>query len=197
MKRTTIMMVFALMLAGCNATTSENNRKGDEGKVEQVVGQQVEQKVEKQVEKETISLQLLKADEEAGVTMENSEVYKELSRMISENPDIGIDNDFSIYIVDIVDSGTEDASLLFLGINRLDEPIKNISFNYTLGHENGEFVWKDTEVNLSEADTGIIQSHHAIPFTLGITAEQEALIDLLEQDNQVVKIEGFKFESAK
>ncbi len=183
------MMIFTLMLAGCNAATSENDRKGDE--------REVKKEDEQQVEKKTISLQLLKADEEAGVTMKNSEVYKELNRMILENPDIGIENDFSIYIVDIVDSGSEAASLLFLGINRLDEPIKNISFTYTLGHENGNFVWKDIEVNLPEVDTGMIESHRAVPFSLGITAEQEALIDLLEQDNQVVEIKNFSFESAK
>ena len=183
------MMGLALVLAGCNESTKGNEQNEGEEKVAN--------ELEQNIEKETLTLQLLKGDEEAGVTIENNEVYKELNRMITENPDIGLENDFSVYIVDIVDSGTENASLLFLGINRLDEPLKEISFDYTLGHENGEFVWENAEVNLSEADAGIIQPNHAMPFSLGITPEQEAIIDTLDDNNQVVKIENFSFQSAE
>lgn len=182
MKKTIFFLLVVLLLAGC-ASKDNNREKG------------AEEKVDKTVEQETLSLQLLKADEEAGVTIENSEVYKELNRMITENADMGLANDFSINIIDIVDSGTENASLLFLAINRLDEPMKNIKFDYTLGHDNGAFVWEGVEVDLSEQETGIIQSNHAVPFTLSITPEQEAIIDTLEQDNQVVKMDNFKFES--
>lgn len=186
MKKTLFLLtVVVLLLAGC-ASKDDNKQQGAEEKVDKTVEQQVKQ--------ETLSFQLLKADEEAGVTIENSEVYKELNRMIKENPDMGLANDFSINIIDIVDSGTENASLLFLAINRLDEPMKNISFDYTLGLDTGEFVWEGVEVNLSEQDTGIIQPNHAVPFSLDITAEQEALIDKIEQDNQVVKMDNFKFE---
>lgn len=186
MKKTILFLTVVLLLAGC-ASKGNDGEKGAEGKVDK--------EVEQQVGEETLSLQLLKADEEAGITIENSEVYKELNRMITENADMGLANDFSINIIDIVDSGTENASLLFLAINRLDEPMKNITFDYTLGHDNGEFVWKGVEVNLSEQETGIIQPNHAVPFTLSITPEQEALIDTLEQDNQVGKMDNFKFES--
>lgn len=182
MKKTIIFLIIILLVAGC-ASKDNNREKG------------AEVKVDKEVEQETLSLQLLKADEEAGVTIENSEVYKELNRMITEDADMGLANDFSINIIDIVDSGTENASLLFLAINRLDEPMKNITFDYTLGHDNGEYVWEGVKVNLTEQDTGIIQPNHAVPFSLGITPEQEALIDTLEQDNQVVKMDNFKFES--
>ena len=188
MKKTLYLLTVALLLAGC-ASKDDNRKQGAEEKVDKTV--------EQQVEEETLSLQLLKTDEEAGVTIENSEVYKELNRMITEDADMGLANDFSINIIDIVDSGTESASLLFLAINRLDEPMKNISFDYTLGLDSGEFIWEGVEVNLSETDTGIIQPNHAVPFSLGITPEQEALIDTLEQDNQVVKMDNFKFESVK
>ena len=185
----TMMTVFVLMLAGCGGATNKSDEKGE--------SEEVREEVEETVVAEGITLQLLKADEEAGVTVENSEVYQELDRMITENPDIGLENDFSIYIVDIVDSGTEDAALLFLGINRLDESIKGITFDYTLGLDDGSFVWEGAEVTLSEEDAGIIQPNHAVPFSLGITPEQEAIIDALEQDNQVVKIENFAFQSGE
>ena len=185
----TMMTVFVLMLAGCGEATNKSDEKGE--------SEEVREEVEETVVAEGITLQLLKADEEAGVTVENSEVYQELDRMITENPDIGLENDFSIYIVDIVDSGTEDAALLFLGINRLDESIKGITFDYTLGLDDGSFVWEGAEVTLSEEDAGIIQPNHAVPFSLGITPEQEAIIDALEQDNQVVKIENFAFQSGE
>ncbi len=191
MKKMTLMLMFSLVfvLAGCNGSTK--------GYVQHEEEEKVSNETEQGVQENALTLQLLKGDEEAGVTIENNEVYKELNRLITENPDIGLEGDFSVYIVDIIDSGTEDASLLFLGINRLDEPLKEVSFDYTLGHTNGEFVWENAEVNLSEEEAGIILPNHAIPFSLGITPEQEAIIDTLDQDAQVVKIENFSFQSVE
>lgn len=88
--------------------------------------------------------------------------------------------------------------MLFLGINRLDESLNDISFDYTLGLDDGSFVWEDAEVTLSGENTGIIQPNHAVvPFSLGIAPEPEAIIDSLEQDNQVVKLENFSFQSGE
>ncbi len=89
-----LLTVALLLLAGC-ASKDDNSKQGAEEKVDKTV--------EQQVGEETLSLQLLKADEEAGVTIENSEVYKALNRMIKENADMGLANDFSINIIDIVD----------------------------------------------------------------------------------------------
>lgn len=170
--------MFVLVLAGCNETSSNTADKG-------------------KGEKEDISLQISKDAEEIGTTLENSEVYKELNRIITEDPQLGIENDFSIYIIDIVNSGTEDAALLLLGVNRLNEAIKNSSFDYTLGLDDGSLVWDEVEISLSEEQTGIIKKNHAVPFSAYITLEQEAIIDELTQDNQFMKIENFSFESAK
>lgn len=175
----TMMAVFVLIVAGCGEKTNRSGKQGER---------------EAGVKTEDVTLQLLKGDEEAGVTIENSEVYQNLDRIVTENPDIGLEHDFSLSIIDIVDSGTEDAALLFLVVNRLDEAIKNVSFDYTLGRDDGSFVWEGAEVIFTEEDMGVIQANSAVPLQLGITPEQEAIIDTLERDNQIVKIENFKFE---
>ncbi len=184
------MMALVMILAACSSTNDEKSGKGVEDKVEEA------EKVEKE-EDGAISLQLLKIDEEAGATLDTHPLYIELNEMIQEAPELGIPDDFSIEVIDIVDSGTEDAALMFLAINRTPAALTNISFDYTLGHENGEFVWKDFEVELTEEEAGVIQPNHAMPFSLGITAEQEALIDIINYDNKVMELNNADVEIVK
>lgn len=189
----TLMMALVLILAACGSTNDEKSEKGVEDNMEKA--EKVEESEIEEVEEDgAISLQLLKIDEEAGATLDTHPLYIELNEMIQEAPELGIPDDFSIEVIDIVDSGTEDAALMFLAINRTPVALKNISFDYTLGHENGEFVWQDVEVELTEEDAGVIQPNHAMPFSLGITAEQEALIDLINADNKVMEMKNADVE---
>lgn len=114
--------------------------------------------------------------------------------MIKADPKMGIPNDFSIQIIDIVDDETS-AAVLFLAINQLPKAVKNISFEYTFGTDSGEYIWKDEEVTLSESEIGIIKPYHVVPYTLAITPEQEEIFFMtLEQDNTVMDIKNFDYE---
>ena len=121
-----MMMLATLILTGCNMSD------GAEG------GLKKETK-----DPQPLTLQVLKMDEEAGITLDNNDVYKEISEIVSENPDLGIVNDFSIQILDVVENvdGTYD-TLAFLAINRLDEPLKNINFEYTLGNDEDDICFR-------------------------------------------------------
>lgn len=176
-----LTILVALALTGCN--TSE----GVEGEV----------KKEKQ-DDQSLTLQVLKMDEEAGVTLDNNNVYQELSEIIAENPDLGIPGDFSIQILDVVENmdGTYD-TLAFLAINRLDEPLKNISFEYVLGNDEGDYVFEGSEVHLTESEVGIIQAHSVVPFYLDVTEQQIELLSTLESDKTIMAFENFTFESVE
>lgn len=147
-------------------------------------------------EKEPLTLQVLKADEEAGATVENHNIYKELNNLVTENPSIGEENDFSLYIVNTIHDQAGEVRLVLLGINRLTSPIKNISFNFTLGNKQGEYVWENQEVTMSEDSAGPLQSNHAFPIILPLTAEQEERLKSLNEENQVMEIENFQYEEA-
>lgn len=64
---------------------------------------------------QSLKLQVLKGDKEAGVTLENSPLYNELEKVIQENPDIGADNDFSVYVVDTYGDDEGNSKLVLLG----------------------------------------------------------------------------------
>lgn len=90
--------------------------------------------------------------------------------------------------------------MLFLGINKLEMGIKDITLEYTLGVETDgkvEYIFDSEEINLLEPFAGVIQPNHAIPFTVPVTPEGKELLQLMTEENKTVKIENAKFELEK
>ena len=175
-----IMILTVLVLTGCNTSNGAGESKKEKKSPQ------------------PLALQVLKMDEAEGITLENNDVYKEISEIISENPNLGIPDDFSIQIHDVVENivGTND-TLAFLAINRLDEPLKNVYFEYTLGNNEGEYVFDETRINLTESEVGVIQAHSVVPFYVEVTEEQIESFRTLVPENYVMKFDNFTFESAK
>lgn len=187
MKKLLGVLFFAILLVGCNATNDERPKTGDE------------QNVKKVKEQQALSMQVLKADEENGVTLEE-EMYQQLSGLVEANPDIGVAEDFSIHAIDLVEKSPGESVMLFLGINRLEKGIKNITLEYTLSIETEgtvKYVFNREKVDLSESFAGVIQPNHAIPFTVPVTPEGKELLQLMTEENKTVKIENAKFELGK
>ncbi|WP_342514989.1 hypothetical protein MKY34_09850 [Sporosarcina sp. FSL K6-1522] len=187
MKKLLGILFVAILLVGCNATNEEQPKTGDE------------ENVEKDKEQQALSMQVLKADEENGVTLEN-EMYQQLSGLVEENPEIGVADDFSIHGIDLVKTSAGESVMLFLGINRLEKGIKDITLEYTLGVETEgtvKYVFDREEINLLEPFAGVIQPNHAVPFTVPVTAEGEKLLQLMTDENKTAKIENAKFELEK
>lgn len=87
--------------------------------------------------------------------------------------------------------------MFFLGFNRLEQPIKNITFEYTLGVDTGdgvEYVLEKERVELPEPFAGTIQPGHAIPFTVPVTPEGAEILQSITEENKVVKLENADFE---
>src|SRR5699024_11910939 len=112
-------------------------------------------------EKERITLQLTKVDEEEGYIIEDSPLYTELESFIEENPKQGTANDVSMFVIDVLEDAGQ-SQLLVLGVNRLDEPIKDISFDFSLGSPDGEKAWEDLPVTLVADESGALKVDHEI-----------------------------------
>lgn len=187
MKKLLGILFAAILLVGCNADNDQKPQTGEE------------ENVKKEIEQQALSMQVLKADEENGVTLEE-EMYQQLSGLVEANPDIGVAEDFSIHAIDFVEKSACESVMLFLGINRLEKGIKNITLEYTLGVETEDtikYVFKSEKVDLSESFAGVIQPNHAIPFTVPVTPEGKELLQLMTEENKTVKIENAKFELEK
>ncbi len=139
---------------------------------------------------EPLKIQLQKYDE-GGITDPGAEeLYAGLEKWAAENPDGGIEQDFSIQVLGI----TANSSMLFVAINRLGFPVKNVSFVYSLGVREGELIWNRVRIHLSEDQTGIIMPNRAMPFLLDLSPEQEALFDRMTESNQVGELDFFTYD---
>lgn len=179
-----LLVAIVFVLSACEMNQDEDKHKVDESVPV----------LDDEEGKGNLVLQVSKADEKAGITIETNNIYKELNKLVQENPKIGALNDFSLYIVDTIRDESNNARLLLLGINRLPVAIKNVSFEYTLGNQQGDYVWKDEPVVLSEEQTGILQVNSAIPIVLSLSEEQETILQTLNEDNQTVEIANFNYE---
>lgn len=187
MKRSLILLFAAVMLAGCNESEEKDEPK-EEGGQEEVTQQSSETK--------PIEIQLLKADKENGVTLDN-EMYQQLSTFLEANPEIGVKDDFSVHPLTLANQTEGGQVMFFLGINRLDQPIKNITFDYSVGIDSGsgvEYALEDERVELLEPFAGTIQPGHAIPFTVPVTPEGAELLQTITEENKVVELENADFE---
>ncbi|TSB45617.1 hypothetical protein [Alkalicoccobacillus porphyridii] len=147
-------------------------------------------------EKEPIQLQLTKSDEEAGVTTENNELYQQLDMYVSDNPDAGADNDFSVESMTMIVDSEGNQQMVFLGFNRIGEPIKDVSFSFSLGNTDGDMVWDNYLVVLDEETIGVIQDNTAIPIGLPITSQDQVdLMNTISQENVDIRFEDFTYES--
>ncbi|WP_153463052.1 hypothetical protein [Sediminibacillus terrae] len=195
--------LFVLVMAGCNnaenAADGETN-KGSETSEENTAQKESEEPVTEEEsqsndEVEELKLQLQKQDEEAGITIEDNEVYSALNEAINAEPNMGIPDDFSLYPFDILMNPDGNNSIVFLAINRLKDPIKNISFDFKFGNgDSQEYIWESTDVSLPEGQFGTLESNHAMPFMLDITPEQEAIFETLNMDNVDMQVDNYNME---
>ncbi|MBO1001605.1 hypothetical protein ACFSKI_16300 [Pseudogracilibacillus auburnensis] len=209
------MLILVLILTGCmsifgddekktnkvedNATSEETNAEDADKKDEELNSEKDESEEKDRDatagEKADLTLQVTKVDADDGITIENNDIYQQLDQMVKENPQDGDANDFSLFLIDFVEFEDDELQLLFLGINRLDKPIKNISFDFTLGYEDGEYVWEDLNVSIPEDEFGAIKVDHAMPILLPVTEEQIEIINEINFDNQIFEMENFDFET--
>lgn len=142
---------------------------------------------------EPLKIQLQKYDEGGIIDPGAEELYAGLEKWAAENPDGGIEQDFSIQVLGI----TANSSMLFVAINRLGIPVKNVSFVYSLGVRGGERIWNRVRIHLSEDQIGIIMPNRAMPFLLDLSPEQEALFDRMTESNQIGELEFFTYDRAE
>lgn len=187
MKKLLGILFVAILLVGCNISIEKQQKTTDE------------ENVKKNKEQQALTLQVLKVDEENGVTVEDG-TYQELSGLLEANPTIGVADDFSIHALDLKKTEDGRSVMLFLGINRLEKGIKDITLEYTLGVETEgtlKYIFNREEIILPAQYAGVIQPNHAIPFTLPLTQEGEELLKLLTKENKVMKIDNATYELQK
>ncbi|WP_147536192.1 hypothetical protein [Bacillus marasmi] len=191
MNRKLVVLLFALLLllSACSETTGSSNKD------EQIRNNEKESVVNNEnEEKEDLTLQILKEDEEDGLTIENSEIYQIANDAIKDNPKLGDEKTFTMYLVDSLSNDAGEKVLLFLAINRFPESMKNVNFDFTVGNEHGGFVWNKLKVTLPEKNIGSIHRNGAVPIIIPISKEKFTTLSELKKEDQEIKLDNFKYE---
>ncbi len=87
--------------------------------------------------------------------------------------------------------------LLTLAVNRLNDPITNLTFDLTLGNEVDGYVWNKMKTTLPESNIGVLQPNGVVPILIPLTNEQYTTVKHLNKAKQLLKIENLKFETVK
>ena len=140
---------------------------------------------------EELKLHVLKVDEEAGVTVENNEFYQAVLEIVEADPKMGAANDFSLYPYSVLENKDGEPSLLCFIINRLEKPIKNLSFNFTFGNQDGEYIFDSNEVRLPNEYLGNLDKDALAPILLTMNKEDVDLFYTIDEHNVYVKMDDF------
>lgn len=184
-----VTLISLLFLSACNFSVDFEGESG-KGNTDHVGGNNEE--------KEALQLQMTKVDEEAGVTVESNETYQLLDEFVKENPKFGVANDFSMQSITMVMDSVGNQQMLFLAVNRLGEPIKNVDFNLSLGNTKGDVVWENLSVTIDEEVAGVIENNAAVPIFLPITSEEQVdLMNTISQENLHIELKDFNYDTTE
>lgn len=171
-----------------------SQRDKDEGILDKAEDEEEDEDVDE--DEKDLTLQITKVDEEAGITLEDDPNYQHLNDLVEANPELGAENDFSLFSIESDGNFNEGVTeVLFLGINRLDDPIKNIQFDFTLGATDGDYVWEEEPVQLPEEVFGAIEPNHAMPILLEVTEEEFEIFNTISEENQIFEMENFTYDT--
>ena len=187
------VLLLTLVIAACSDSDADNTT-GDQNIENTATEEDDQEETEVAGEVEDLNLQLQKADEEAGVTVENNAVYSALAAEVEADPQMGVPNDFSLYPFDIAEFEDGSTSIIFLAINRLEDGIKNVSFNLTFGNQDEEYLFQNLEVALPEEQFGVIETDSSVPFLIDITPEEEAFFATLDMENVHLEMANFELD---
>jgi len=172
-------------------TTETTDTTVDEGETEDEGGEDVEQN-----ENGELTLQVLQADQDEGITIENNELYQILQEAVDADPLMGDPNDLSLFPFDIVEYDDGSSSLIMLVINRLDNPIRNLIFTLTFGNDEGDYIFDDHLVDLPEEYLGVLDTEGVVPILLDIEDGDEELFNTLTLENVYLKLDDVGIDFA-
>lgn len=191
-KRIVFAFFCMIIMIGCVTF----NKEADSNKDDENDGSSWLSDEKQSAENTDLQLKVTKADEESGVTIENNEDYQILNDVVKSNPQLGTPNDFSMFTIDFDEEVTQNLDMItFLGINRLDEPIKNLNFNITFGNDSGGYVQENQNIDIPEETFGTFDPDHAIPIMLDITEEQLEVYQTITEENQIFSLDDFTFDT--
>lgn len=146
-----------------------------------------------------LTLYVNKMDEEAGITLENSDLYQNLQHYTDANPLEGEPNEVMFIIQEVYTFEDGKNHLVFLVENRYARPIEDVEITVTLGEEDSGYIFEKEKLKISAQDYGPIKSDGAIPYYVELDDDQfetYKVLDQLDQDDIEFELDKLKFDYA-
>lgn len=147
--------------------------------------------------KRAVTLQVLKMDKDIGLTLTNNEFYEEMQTVVEADPQMGEENQFTLFPYSIVDNDEDTSAMLVLLINRLNKAIKSVSFDVTLGNNNGEYVLNKMNIDLPEAYLGVLEKDGVVPVFLQVEKNAADVFYNLDPNAMLLKLDNFQADYVK
>lgn len=195
MKKIVLVLLVGttFILFGCGKEYNEKDNNQDNVAIEKDSKEnEVDEKGDGDMvneEKADLTLHVMKVDEDAGITLENSEFYQAVSEVVESDPQMGDSNDLSLFPYSVIEKADGQPAVLFLMINRLGKPIQNIVFDFTFGNQE-EYIYDDMEVELTEEVMGILAADGVTPLLLDIDEADVDLFLSLEQEDIFMELDN-------
>ena len=177
-----------------NNNNEDNNNNDDENNVNN--NDENNTNDDEVVQDESLSVHVLQIVQDENVDPEENELYQSVQQAIDLDPNLGTENDMTIYDFDLVQYGDGSVGIMFLLVNRLDKTISDIELVMTFKDEDGTVVFDEEYIELPESYLGQLEPHSVVPVIIMIDEDELESYQELNDDTSIISIDDVSLEYA-
>lgn len=149
---------------------------------------------QKQTEGADLSFVIPKENADKGQTLDNNSLMAQFEQLVSENPDMGFDNDVTVMYSGVYDEVDGNTLAYFFVINKTELTLKNIHYKLNYGNKDGEMVWDQNESLVAEEIFGPLEPNAVLPLTMTVPKDKVDLFFSITNENLSIWLDDFTYE---
>lgn len=149
---------------------------------------------QKQTEGADLSFVIPKENADKGQTLDNNPLMAQFEQLVSENPDMGFDNDVTVMYSGVYDEVDGNTLAYFFVINKTELTLKNIHYKLNYGNKDGEMVWDQNESLVAEEIFGPLEPNAVLPLTMTVPKDKVDLFFSITNENLSIWLDDFTYE---
>ncbi|MDN5372498.1 MAG: hypothetical protein PWR19_1544 [Carnobacterium sp.] len=149
---------------------------------------------QKQTEGADLSFVIPKENADKGQTLDNNPLMAQFEQLVSENPDMGFDNDVTVMYSGVYDEVDGNTLAYFFVINKTELTLKNIHYKLNYGNKDGEMVWDQNESLVAEEIFGPLEPNAVLPLTMTVPKDKVDLFFSITDENLSIWLDDFTYE---
>lgn len=149
---------------------------------------------QKQTEGADLSFVIPKENADKGQTLDNNPLMAQFEQLVSENPDMGFNNDVTVMYSGVYDEVDGNTLAYFFVINKTELTLKNIHYKLSYGNKDGEMVWDQNESLVAEEIFGPLEPNAVLPLTMTVPKDKVDLFFSITNENLSIWLDDFTYE---